>query len=621
MPTTLADVPYDVGRHIFAKLDVPSVCRLYIAYKPLAYAKEIADYLSKCTVKVSPETVITADTTKIEFAELAQLPPMDIVVESSEPYLDITLWWLRKIPFKSIELSIYERYRYKGPMTDQPDLTFLGAALTKLKLINFVVQAKKIPTAIKEISLVGCSFKETLDLCRHTALSRYHCLGCQHSAVKVKLPSSITILDQCDHEGQLTDASRLPNLKHFVGRRVTNVPWSQLEVVRANNIPRNETLAQVKEYTSSRWVTLHRQCPKLERAILYADLFPDVSSIFTDHQQAQLTHLKAGALHLRDLSLFQNLKALNCEFNDTLTEDYPLPPKLVELMVRKCPSVKGIPPSVEKFVYIASPPYEAGDRVFVAESTTLKLLQVVRASKVTIDCPQLTSLFLEDMMIDHPVSVYAPKLVRLVYEGEQPFPLENDFPNLEYLVLERSQQDVVLKNHLKSIELNRMNPEKLSISADYVSLERIVVPYGANINATELKTDTSLSRVRDLSCRDLTCPCIDRPPSMVEKLTCSFAIGKKRPHGGYSIAPDIRHCENLRYLSIKGGSRLLQTLRCPPSLRQLIVKTGVDFEMLHIETTNPLEYFECDYKDTISEESFTFNQKPASINFSVTEEP
>lgn len=274
MPTTLADVPNDVGRHIFAELDVPSVCRLYIAYKPLAYAKEIAEFLSKCTVKVSPETVISADTTKIEFAELAQLPSMDIIVESSEVYLDFTLWCLRRIPFKLIELSILGRYRHKDEMIDQPDLAFLGAALTKLKLSYFVVQPEKIPTAIEDLSLEWCFIKETLDLRRHTALSRYHCLGCQRPAVKVILPSLITILDQCDHKEQLTDASRLPNLKQCEGSSITNIPWSQLEVVNVSNIPQDETLAQVKEYTSSTLIPFYRQCPKLERATLNVALLP-----------------------------------------------------------------------------------------------------------------------------------------------------------------------------------------------------------------------------------------------------------------------------------------------------------------------------------------------------------
>lgn len=77
---------------------MPSACRLYIAYKSFPYAKEIAEYLRKCTV--SPEVVVTSDTTKIEFAELAQLPPIDITVKSSDPYLDVTLWWLRKRPFQ-----------------------------------------------------------------------------------------------------------------------------------------------------------------------------------------------------------------------------------------------------------------------------------------------------------------------------------------------------------------------------------------------------------------------------------------------------------------------------------------------------------------------------------------
>lgn len=285
----------------------------------------------------------------------------------------------------------------------------------------------------------------------------------------------------------------------------------------------------------------------------------------------------------------------------------------------ECPLVKGIPPLVEKLIYIAPRLNEAGvQRVVVAKSTTLKELKVVRASKITIDCPQLTSLDLEVGTYDNPnatISVYAPKLVSLKHEGEEPFPLENDFPNLEHLMLERLQQDVVLKNHLKSIELNRMKPENLSISADYVFMEETGIPYEANINATVLKTDTSLSHVRNLSCRVLDCPYIDRPPPMVEKLTCGFGIGRKRPYGGYFLGPDIRHCENLRYLSIKRGSHLLLTLRCPPSLRQLIVKTGVDFELLDIKTTNPLEYFESDCDDTILEEPFTFNQEPALINF------
>lgn len=148
--------------------------------------------------------------------------------------------------------------------------------------------------------------------------------------------------------GQFIDASRLPNLKQFLSKGAANTPWSQLEVVKVWDIPQNETLAQVKELTSHTSVPLLGQCPKLEQATLYADLPPDVSLIFDDHQQAQLTPLRARWLDLRNLSTLQSLTVLHCSFDQTLTEDYSLPPNLVEPELWQCGSVMGTPPQIKK---------------------------------------------------------------------------------------------------------------------------------------------------------------------------------------------------------------------------------------------------------------------------------
>lgn len=328
--------------------------------------------------------------------------------------------------------------------------------------------------------------------------------------------------------------------------------------------------------------------PELERIEIRLCSYDNVLDYFTFAQFAQVKFLDAGGLRVDNMHLLQNLTTVQCGFHDTLTEDYPLPPNLVDLKIWAFEPVKGVPRQLKSFFYDCADKFErerTSDNYHVfARSDNLKRLVIKWATSVTIDCPNLTHLELEEPF---KINVNLPSLTSLTYRSPEkhnvPFPLEQGFPKLQELNLRWLSQDVVFQQKMKSVELSGMNPNRLRFLADRVHLNNCEIPNDTDITA---RVFTSYSPItHGIKCKELRCCEIDQVPPMVEKLTLSLkkpSIAQKlfpklrKPSHEDLIVPELRGCNVLTSLTIEDGFQHYQRgFPVPSSVKQLNVKDGI----------------------------------------------
>lgn len=199
----------------------------------------------------------------------------------------------------------------------------------------------------------------------------------------------------------------------------------------------------------------------------------------------------------------------------------------------------GVPPQLEDCVCGA----KSGK--LVVESIKLKRLKII-VKEVTINCPNLVELSIDCNDIEY---INAPRLARLKHVSPKPFPF-GGFPMLIQVELEGSvpfsdlsselgnnqdtierwyPQNVVLKQHLRSIEISNVLFQELSISADYVRLRNCILRAGAWIMARKLEINVAALVVGDkgIRCQELICNEIDQVPSMVEAVSLVLRRPKK----------------------------------------------------------------------------------------------
>lgn len=214
-------------------------------------------------------------------------------------------------------------------------------------------------------------------------------------------------------------------------------------------------------------------CPKLEKVSLkgsYSDEEYEITSLFTEAQMAQLTSLMAPQYVFRDVTPFINLKVWSTLSHDEITENFEVPPSVVELHITSNAPVRNIPPQVKIFSFLGKGDWYGGsedyDDVAVA-SPNLRELRVQQVPTARVNCPRLTRLHFCDVF--RVLAITAPSVVDLQYCGYQPFPFATtDLPRLAILHLLDKLELLVLKRHLKSIILNGVEMYELRVNADFV---------------------------------------------------------------------------------------------------------------------------------------------------------
>lgn len=638
--------PFEVGQNILSFLDTPSVCRLYLAFEWRTFAEEIEYWLNTVEVEVTADVVVQGDPTKIDFHTLAMLPACNIVVNVTTKFLQLTLWYLKRAHFLLVKLSISDSL-YCGKYC--ADLRFLGTKLVELSLNKVVVNFKKdIPKTLRILRLEGLLYSSSLKLWEFTQLTHFEAHRCKFQR-SPRLPYLMIDISQSSGFGASLDAVDLPNLRHARGQ-VFRVPWTQIE--SAHGSPKFDV--RIKHFPE-RFMIKWLSCPNLKTVepkllsssygfyntldrwpTLMDDYSRDVTEDFSDEQLANLESLRGPLWLVIDMDILKNLKVLHCRFDDIVTREFILPPKLEEWKVWSNHDVKGLPPQLKKFTYIGPEELNSSDHPVVDfNSSALQSLHLENCAYVVFICSKLTKLHVKNVKTMD--KCWAPNVLRLSYVGPGTLDLPGGFPSLAHLeLLGWERHPLVIPQRLESVTVQNLFVPQLSLVADHVLLEltdlpllakikadvvslvRCRVSENVEITATIIKgAKCDMTLVWGITCRELECGTIDYIPTMVEKLTCHYQCSVRlKPVG--KAAYELTQCENLQYLNITGGVRHFlsgpETIKLPPTVRQFRLKeVGTSVQRLHIETERRLEYFECTAAFK-SKDLVTFTHEPAWLS-------
>lgn len=634
---TLETLPALILPEIYSLLDIPSVCRLYIAFAKLPIANDIANYLHTCKIKVSAETLISGDEEKIDFATLAKLPPCDLEVDASPGLMPMTTWHLKNIPYRLLSLSVDAYVQDAGTV----QFDGIGKNLNELSLKRMRLDPKSIPTSVTKLTIDNCTITLPQSFDHLMNLTHFNGNACNFND-SFELPQLITHLvirqkyDDPDYESDLSynpelpfrfDASGLKNLKHVCHRNMVDLPWSQLEsITDAAAIP-SQRLDQLKEieFCYMEHSLKHAICPKLERVKYYDWEFStvDVTERFTKAQLAQLVSLECGFC-VRDMTLLPKVQILHMSVDETFTEWFEVPPHLTELGLHTSKSIEGVPSKI-KVLKCWNP------SAVLIQSVNLRHFYVQRLDKVTVNCPRLTKL--ELLTVKEVGEINAPILVNLQYFlCHPPFPFEKGFPRLSHVYLGHLDHDYVLNQHFKSMELDSLMSKRLSVTADVITLQSIFVE-SVIIKAKVVKSCSKLSDkvALGIDCQELRCTNIGHVPRMVEKLTVdwltlsnfddSFSVSwadapLHRPR--YPPVLEFAQCHHLKSVYIKSANFSeyeREGITIPSSVRQF--RMGA-FKMdkpleFDFKGASQLQHLECSLNtEDVVLETFGLSKAPAS---------
>lgn len=588
---TLAGLPLDIGRIIFNHLDVHSLCRLFIAYSPLPYANEIFLSIEERRVEVTAEYVVTSDPSRIDFKTLAQLPLVDVLVDCPASYAVPTFEYLREIPFKLLALTLRNNGLYLSP---QPDLTFLCSKLTKLSLQDYTVISKFIPETIKSLELKGCGSHGFLDFKGFKHLEEVVVEFC-----KLKQGLEVSLLITKIHYDVITGSARLvvsslSNAKYIMDH-ITNVPVPQISPNSAVELDIHRLETSITQI-----IPKHNDSTMVQLIVDESHLESILGKVHRD----QMTAFRdINGKYPQYRGIFQFLKVLHCQLLIPLTQYILWPPNLQELSINTNQPVKYLPPQLEIFRCFFELTTASAVNI---DSSCLIQLEVRHYLELTINCPSLVHIDLAStrgIIVD----VDAPNLETLNYSCHKPFPFQRGFPKLTRVHILHLLQDVVFHHHMESVEVSRMNPKRLSFSADFVGIYDCNVPNHVNIESRVVKCNSSLIGVRGIKCQELECQKIDKVPETVEK--CSLVLSKRPIHGtnGKPVIPELLACTRLKSLRICGGLQGYgHQFPVPSTVSHLIIKPKI--AEMFVETSNTLKYFECE-KD-MNRQRLQFNQKP-----------
>lgn len=583
--TLLCQLPLEILRHILTCVDVPSVCRLYIAYHDHPFQSVIADYLDTLTIDVTPEITIDGDPRYIDFDTVNQLPPCNIRVTMTHGLLRLTSKYLWNTHFKRLSFHI----RKGEGCSSYADLLGFVEDLTSLTGEWIDINPRHIPKTVEELDLRHCSFLPRDKFTHLTRLEKCNFFSC--CTDQLRLPPQISSLNYFDHRN--LDLSGLENLKHLTGERFDNIPWAQLITLRDGRLPESPTnMDQMREIhlIEGNASFKHITCPQLKSIEYDIEEHYNVCDLLTFEQQAQLQSLKGRWIYTYDVSAFEHLKVLHMEMVEPLTEHYRLPPRLTELKVWTSYPIYGIPSQLERFEVGISGLSTVDVTV---KSARLRRLVVQPAKTVVIDCPRVTSLKLG--YVDNLEEVDTPNVVKLDLDSTK-FPLEK-LPRLNELFTISVDQDVVVKHHLQSVTLMNMKPKVVSVSADFVTVAYDLT--GELDIRTKVFTSHAyqLIHTKGIVCQELICANIGKVPACVEKLTLDGVTPEWniRPPPPETVPLDLTGCTKLKSIYIKQADfRDVNKPIIPASVQHLrFGDIHNDDTPFRYENQENLRYFEC----------------------------
>lgn len=592
--TTFESLPSEVQRSIYDLLDVPLVCRAYVAFIPRASASPAAASLSTRSVTVKLDTFDTS-LNSITFDLLAKLPPVQVEVEATTGMWLRNIHYLNQLKLKLLDVAITGEYSSFHENTGA-----LIHPIRRLKLEFVTVDVSLLPTSLHLLTIENCRVSRLDALMRLSKLQQLVITGnTPNVETNIMLPASIEEVTLPKYWMVKTDGLR--NLKLANVDYSAELPWEQMEKVGSGAIPDENYLSQLTLMTVTKR-GLHNsfrdiECPQLESVeiALLARLHPahtDVSVLFTDAQMAKLTHLDARAYEVVSLDPFMLLRVLKATLKEPITQHLPVPPTLEELHVATSFPVEGIPPQVKVFhvrmigrgldVTVASP--NVGDML------------VYFAGDVSLRCPQL----------------------RLLELGECTGRVTRDTPNLNKVCVYKQSGDefspcstlsayklidatlrggIALDQHMLTFTLREVETPSVSVDADHVEIHSSYIRDQLSVRADTMVLGSLPHRpVFDISCGSLMTSCID--PALirgVQKLIC-FPDDFLRD---VCRSDAFAGCYQLKCLTIRGFKTSwcqADPLVIPASVTSLtIIGCYVDEMWIKFEDPSRLEHLEITY--------------------------
>ncbi|CAN3373811.1 hypothetical protein DIURU_004327 [Diutina rugosa] len=640
---SLASLPDRILKRIYSYLDVPSVCRAYVAFSPNQCAKVAAEVLKDCKVNVSIDA-IDGDLDEINFDMLAKLPPCNVAVTATDATWVPSVERLNRLKLTTLEMIITEDFKEIDELFSQ---VILSHPIKTLRLTNVIVAIQCLPRNICSIYIEKCRvsglkffgvFNNLHDLT--IVDSTYVPPEDPDEPVCVMLPSSLkeVTLPQYWHQIDYALASGL----RYASTEISKPYFSRhtLETLAHTDIPRWEEMKNLKRIKVTEQGPDHRNSfkeinlPKLESVEIKRglELNPqrtEASELFTESQMTQLIEFNAPDYCIKDFGPFKQLRSVHIILEEPLTKDLSLPPTLESLHVETCYPVESVPAQIRVLGINVFEKTDLSNRLqfnpdVTVASPKIRELSVSGAHNVSVSCVQLRHLTLKKC--DGEMSLNTPNMNKVEITGMK----HDDFA---YITEKSSVSFVKLVDcHAKSLHfghrLDKLICEQVLISS--LRVEALKVRYSSE-DATNvfIRADSAVidipypwERLRlDIECRHLSTSIYRQ---LLYESVKSLTLWHKGP-GVMNLPYNAFGSTKLERVILKNVT-VARGFRIPDTVKTLIfIDMGGSTLDLDFDDDTQLQHLEIrqvnkrsiwnDQMKSISEKNLGFSKRPPICKF------
>ncbi|CAN3375025.1 hypothetical protein DIURU_005173 [Diutina rugosa] len=611
---TFDDLPFEIQRHVFSLVDVPSVCRCYVAWAPSrGAAAAAADILATRVVPVSP-TSLPGSEDDIDFSLLSQLPPCKVSVAVAYGRWQGVVNRLNLVPsFKSLDVAITGAL---DPL--RGNFRLLRHPINDLSLSHLAIGDFDLPKTLKSLTVQACraspSFIERLSHLETLVIS-----GMEDPPV---LPESLVDVTLPKDWELSLGAGELPYLTATNNGLNGGLRWHQVTKLTDYCIPDVPELPSLKHivvkdrHGADTFTRCH--CPNLETVWISPGLSlhpdnTDVRVLFTEPQMAKLTHLTAFDYHISDVTPFTSLRMVHMKLNQPLTQSLPLPPTLYGLSVDTTHPVEGVPPQITSLSVFH--PQPDPQRHAVIDAPNVRRMSWSYSHNLTLHCPKLTDLTI--LSVTGKLAVEAPNLVSLAFSGfAQHYPLEKHPLLAKLSYTGTAWQHLVVPHRLRQLTLIEVEIHTLEVEAKHVWLEDTSISERAAIKADVVYSDTALVAAAHLllECRVLEIPFI-HPHSCggVEHLI----LDTSDDYGGWIDTGFFTQFTRLTHINLQSPALDCSQqfpLVIPATVKSLVVADATTDELwLQFADETQLEYLEITHGDDADDAAAYYTQQTLGL--------
>ncbi|KAA8905605.1 hypothetical protein DIURU_001408 [Diutina rugosa] len=506
------DLPREIQRQIYSLLDVPSICRAYVAFAPHPCVGPAANCLQTRVVAVSLDATERCPY-KVTFDVLAQLPPCDVKVTTTVKMWRLTAHQLNQVEVKSLDVTISGDgiYRDNGKWFEK-EMQNLKHPINNLEVINVTFDASYISEGIGSLTAKDCLIYNMRSLATDASLQRLRIENCQINGFY--LPQTLTDVTLINASSDNV-SWQLPNLRNVeVDSHYDNLPWNQVEELTIyNSMPNYSRLDNVRDLKIKKlnsWLQFEGvYCPNLKKLELDRDHSLELLEVFEDNdvsnlleasQKRGITELLAVDYSVSNLDHFQSLRIVEMSLYEPMTDQLKLPQTLEKLTLCTSEPVTGIPEQIKEFILWSN-------MIDVSISSSgLREADLINVRNASIHCPQLVSL---SVHVADKLELDTPKVkgahVSLANYADNAHILE--LPGVSSVTLKKCAIDSLRFGRiLESLDIHNCEINDVEVEAIRVLVKRSVIHNSTNIVADDVEFEnTALGRRNNTSvkCREL----------------------------------------------------------------------------------------------------------------------